>query len=89
MKVADALKDYINAVPDLLSAHTASSTRATGDAIESLVAEKFDSFLGGWCKEYSSDFARRAMADVAFKDMAAEGGCLGVGGIHALLTKQR
>ena len=68
-KVADALKDYINEAPDYLSAHTAESPRAVGDAIENLVAENFDSFLGSWCKEYSSDFARRAMADVAFKDI--------------------
>lgn len=68
LNVADALRDYINSVPDFLSAQTARSTRAAGDAIENLVAERFDSFLGEWCKEYSSDFARRAMADVAFKD---------------------
>ena len=38
------------------------------DAIEGLIAEKFDSLLGEWCREYSSSFARRAMADIAFKD---------------------
>ena len=36
--------------------------------MESLVAERFDSFLGNWRREYSSDFARRAMADLAFTD---------------------
>lgn len=68
LNVATALKDYINEAPDMLSVHTARSTRAAGDAIERLIAEKFDIFLGDWCKEYSSDFARRAMADIAFKD---------------------
>lgn len=67
-KVAEALKAYINRVPGFLSAQTARSTRATGDAIETVVAERFDSFLGDWCKEYSSEFARRAMADLAFRD---------------------
>lgn len=67
-EVAERLKDYVNSVPEFLSAQTARSTRAAGDAIESLIADKFDTFLGEWCKEYSSDFARRAMADVAFKD---------------------
>jgi len=62
------LKDHINSVPEFLSAQTARSTRAAGDAIEGLIAEKFDSLLGDWCKEYSSSFARRAMADLAFKD---------------------
>ncbi len=66
--VASQLKEYINSAPEFLSARTALSTRAVGDAIENLIAENFDSFLGGWCKEYSSSFARRAMADVAFKD---------------------
>lgn len=66
--IAGKLKDYINSVPDFLSAQTARSTRAAGDAIEGLIAEKFDSLLGDWCKEYSSNFARRAMADLAFKD---------------------
>ena len=67
-ELADKLKDYINSVPEFLSAQTAHSTRATGDAIEGLIAEKFDLLLGDWCKEYSSSFARRAMADIAFKD---------------------
>jgi len=66
--VAKQLKEYINSAPDFLSAQTARSTRAAGDAIENLISEKFDTFLGDWCKEYSSSFARRAMADVAFKD---------------------
>jgi len=68
MTVADRIKEYINSVPDFLSPQTAKSTRAAGDAIEELIAAKFDTFLGDWCKEYSSSFARRAMADVAFKD---------------------
>lgn len=66
--VATAIRDYINSVPDFLSVRTARSTRAAGDAIEELIADTFDTFLGDWCKEYSSTFARRAMADVAFKD---------------------
>lgn len=68
MTVADRIKEYINSVPDFLSPQTAKSTRAAGDAIEELIAARFDTFLGDWCQEYSSSFARRAMADVAFKD---------------------
>jgi len=66
--VALSINNYINSEPEFLSARTIHSHRATGDAIEELVADKFDSFLGNWCKEYSSNFARRAMADVAFRD---------------------
>ena len=66
--VADKIKEYINSTPEFLSQETVQSTRAVGDALESLVAEKFSAFLGDWCTEYSNDFARRAMADLAFTD---------------------
>jgi hypothetical protein len=66
--VAENLKQYINDAQDFMTEQTASSTRAVGDAIEGLIAAKFDTFLGDWCEEYSADFARRAMADVAFRD---------------------
>ena len=39
-----------------------------GDAIENVIAERFDTFPGKWRKEYSSNFVRRAMTDIAFKD---------------------
>ncbi len=68
LRVAARIKDYINSSQDFLSHQTAHSPRAMGDAVEALVAEKFDAFLGNWCREYSSDFARRAMADLAFTD---------------------
>lgn len=67
-KVASDIKEYINSSQDFLSSHTAGSPRAVGDALESLVADKFGAFLGNWCSEYSSDFARRAVADLAFTD---------------------
>lgn len=67
-KIPASIKKYINSSADFLSPQTASSPRAVGDAIEALVAEKFDTFIGDWCHEYSSDFARRAMADLAFTD---------------------
>ena len=66
--VADGIKNYINSSPEFLSQQTVESPRAVGDALESLLAENFDTFLGDWCAEYSSDFARRAMADLAFTD---------------------
>ena len=67
-KVAALLKRRLNSVPDFLTARTAPSTRATGDAIQEIIADEFDKLLGEWCQEYSSGFARRAMADVAFRD---------------------
>lgn len=68
LKVAEKIRASINAVPDFLSRQTAHSPRAVGDALESLISERFDTFLGDWCAEYSKDFARRAMADLAFTD---------------------
>lgn len=67
-KVASTVKEYINSSQDFLSPQTARSPRAVGDALELLVAEQFDALLGDWCSEYSKDFARRAMADLAFTD---------------------
>lgn len=66
--VAEKIKEYVNTSPNFLSTQTAGSTRAAGDAIEALISEKFDEVLESWCTEYSSDFARRAMADLAFTD---------------------
>ena len=66
--VAAGIRDHLNSVSDFLTPQTANSPRAVGDALESIVAEQFDAFLGSWCAEYSSDFARRAMADLAFTD---------------------
>lgn len=69
INVAESLKSYLNQeVPDFLSEQTIGSTRGVGDAIEGIIAEKFDVFLGNWCKEYNKSFARRAMADLAFRD---------------------
>lgn len=42
-----------------------------GDTIEHLLSERFGEYLGDWCGEYSSEFGRRSMADMAFTD--AEG----------------
>ena len=67
-QVASVIKEYINSSGDILSPMTAQSPRAVGDALESLISEQFEHFLGDWCSEYSSDFARRAMADLAFTD---------------------
>ena len=66
--VQDRVRDLINSSPDFLSKSTAQSPRAAGDAIESIVAESFEKMLGEHCGEYSASFARRAMADLAFKD---------------------
>jgi hypothetical protein len=66
--IEKAIVKLLNAQPDFLSARTASSTRAAGDAIQSILSENFQALLGAWCSEYSADFARRAMADLAFTD---------------------
>ena len=68
-QVADAVKNYINSKNIVFPSHTIHSPRAVGDALESLIADQFDAFLGNWCKNYSSEFGRRAMADLAFTDV--------------------
>jgi hypothetical protein len=66
--VQERVRDLINSSPDFLSAGTAQSPRAAGDAIEAIIAASFDQVLGAHCGEYSTGFARRAMADLAFTD---------------------
>lgn len=68
VSVQARVRDLLNSSPDFLSSNTAQSPRAAGDAIENLVATSFDKILGEHCGEYSTGFARRAMADLAFKD---------------------
>lgn len=67
-EVAEKIKSYLNSRSDFLYPKVTSSTRAIGDIMEALISEKFDTFLNNWCTEYSSEFSRRAMADLAFTD---------------------
>ena len=62
------IKSLLNEQKDFLSARTVNSPRAVGDAIENIIVENFKPILGELAGEYSSTFARRAMADVAFTD---------------------
>ena len=62
------VRDLINQRADFLSEDTVGSTRAAGDAIQSIIEDHFASILGDQIGEYSASFARRAMADLAFKD---------------------
>ncbi len=68
-QVAVDIREYINSLDSFLTPQTANSPRAVGDSLESLVADQFEKLLGSWCCEYSRDFARRAMADMAFTDI--------------------
>jgi len=66
--IEERVKKLLNAQADFLSQATIDSTRAAGDAIESIIQDGFAEILGDLCGEYSDSFARRAMADLAFKD---------------------
>jgi hypothetical protein len=59
---------FLNGRTDYLSATSLTSPRAVGDAIQSVLAEGFAQILDDLCAECSADFARRAMADIAFVD---------------------
>lgn len=58
----------LNASPEFLSTRTAKSPRAVGDAVQEILGETFSEILGDLSDEFSASFARRAMADLAFKD---------------------
>ena len=63
------VKELLNNNSINLSEQTAQSTRAVGDTIEEIVAIDFASLIVDKCSDYQSGFARRAMADLAFKDI--------------------
>jgi len=67
-KIEQEILRILNNQKDFLSKVTAGSTRAAGDAIQSLIEANFEKILGDLGGEYSDKFARRAMADLAFKD---------------------
>ncbi|PID77370.1 MAG: hypothetical protein CSB24_01835 [Deltaproteobacteria bacterium] len=66
--IENKVKDLLNNHDDFLSPQTVQSPRAAGDAIEEIIADSFDTILNEKCADYQADFARRAMADLAFKD---------------------
>jgi hypothetical protein len=68
LQIETRTKDFLNGQEGFLSPSTASSPRAVGDAIQNLLEASFDAILGGLAIKYSSGFARRAMADLAFED---------------------
>jgi len=67
-RIEAGIIELINSQPDFLSAKTSASPRAAGDAIQGILSDNFRNLLGELCAEYSADFARRAMADFAFRD---------------------
>jgi len=67
--VQDQIKGFLNSQDQFLSGSTVESTRAVGDAIQHVLGENFQAILGTkLCAKYSSQFARRAMVDLAFED---------------------
>ena len=59
---------FLDANPPALSPQTVNSTRAVGDAIQQLMSDNFATLLRDEPVSYSANFARRAMADLAFTD---------------------
>jgi hypothetical protein len=68
LQIENATREFLNTQKEFLSASTINSPRAVGDALQTLLEENFDTLLGEARAEYSASFARRAMADLAFRD---------------------
>jgi len=68
LRIAERTLHMLNDCGDFLSENTAKSPRAVGDALQDILAEHFGTLLGDYCADYSTNFARRAMADLAFRD---------------------
>ena len=67
-EISDNIKVFLNDYPEFLTPDTGTSPRAAGDAIQHILEENFAQIIGDLSKEYSANFARRAMADLAFTD---------------------
>lgn len=65
----ERIRDFLNSQTPFLSLSTAQSPRAVGDAAQDILADNFESIIGSeTAAKYSHNFARRAMADMAFED---------------------
>lgn len=63
------LKNLLNGCRDFENEHIIESPRSVGDAVQQVLAKKMAScFPDGIIRNFQGDFARRAMADVAFED---------------------
>lgn len=67
-EIENKIKKFLNGQTNFLSPRTIDSPRAVGDAIQNVLADNFERIMGNYGINYSSSFARRAMADLAFKD---------------------
>ena len=67
-KLEQKILEVLNAQPDFLSVSSANSPRAVGDAVQDILAVNFEQIIDNLGLDYSAKFARRAMADLAFKD---------------------
>lgn len=68
LNIEEEVKKLISQQRTFLSSSTVSSTRSVGDALQSIISGGFERIVADYCTEFSSDFARRAMADLAFED---------------------
>lgn len=66
--IEEQIKTFLNSQKDFLSGRTVSSPRAVGDAVQNLLEDSFGKLLKEHIDKYSSQFARRSMADLAFSD---------------------
>ncbi len=62
------IHSFLNQNQNFLSPKTLQSPRAAGDALQEIIGEKFREIASEYCEDYSNDFARRSMADLAFTD---------------------
>jgi hypothetical protein len=68
-EIQETIREFLNSQEDYLSASTANSPRAVGDAIQDVPGINLQQVLGeDVCKNYSANCARRVVADLAFED---------------------
>lgn len=69
LKIEICARDFLNAQQSEFPISALKSPRAVGDIAQVLVSDNFQNIVpSGLINKYSSTFARRAMADLAFED---------------------
>ncbi len=69
LEIETRARDFLNGRPSDFPASALKSPRAVGDIAQVLVSDHFEEIVpAGVISKYSSTFARRAMADLAFED---------------------
>lgn len=66
--IENQIADFLNQYPTFLTPDTSNSTRAIGDAVQRILENNLDKIIKPYVRDYTTNFPRRSMADISFRD---------------------